>query len=81
MPLPLNKKMKLNGIFYVVLSTLLLISLTIMVVMDLPFNWVFFISMIGQGIFLFAVYKVLTDDYKTEKTFEHWYEDKPENIN
>lgn len=72
--------MKLDGIFYVIISTILLLSITIMGVMDLPFNWVFYLTTIGQGVFLFAVYKVLTDDYDTEKTFDHWYEDKPEEL-
>jgi uncharacterized membrane protein len=73
--------MKFDGIFYVILSTVLLVSITIMVVMDLPFNWVFYLTMLGQAVFLFAVYKVLTDEYTTEKTFDHWYEDKPEELN
>ena len=31
----------------------------------------------GSDIFSFMVYKVLRDDYKTDKTFDHFYEDKP----
>lgn len=73
--------MKFNGIFYVILSTIILLSITIMVVMDLPFNWVFFLTTFGQVVFLVAVYKVLTDDYQTEKTFDDWYEDKPREEN
>lgn len=73
--------MKFDGIFYVILSTILLVSITIMVVMDLPFNWIFYLTTLGQLVFLFAVYKVLTDDYTTEKTFDHWYEDKPKELN
>lgn len=72
--------MKLDGIFYIIINTILLLSITIMGVMDLPFNWFFYLTTIGQGVFLLAVYKVLTDDYDTEKTFDHWYEDKPEEL-
>jgi len=31
----------------------------------------------GQVFLLIMVYKVLTDNYKTEKTFEDFYEDNP----
>jgi hypothetical protein len=31
----------------------------------------------GQFLVLWMVYKVLTDNYKTDKTFKDWYEDRP----
>lgn len=62
---------------YVAITTLLLVTVTIMSVMNLPFNWVFYLTVIGQVFIVFMVYKVLTDDYTTDKTFEHFYEDKP----
>lgn len=57
------------------ITTLLLITVTIMVSMDLPFNWVFYASVLGQILVVVMVYKVLTDDYKTDRTFEDFYED------
>ena len=44
---------------------------------QLPFGWLFFATIVGQGSLLLMVYKILTDDYTTEKTFEDWYEDRP----
>lgn len=69
--------MKIPAMFYVTLTTLLLIILTIMVSMDMPFNWVFYTMCIGQIFVVVMVYKVLKDNYITKKTFKDFYEDKP----
>lgn len=69
--------MKFNGIFYIIISTLVLISLAVMVYFNFPFSLVFFTTLSGQILLIFTVYKVLTDDYSTEKTFDDWYEDHP----
>ena len=63
--------------FYVAVTTLFLITVTIMVSMDMPFNWVFYLTVIGQILVAVFVYKVLTDNYTTEKTFADYYEDHP----
>ena len=69
--------MKIPVMFYVVLTTFMLVILTIMVAMDLPFNWVFYMTCLGQVLVVVMVYKVLKDDYTTDKTFEDFYEDHP----
>lgn len=69
--------MKVSSYFYVAITTLLLITITIMCAMDFPFNWVFYLTVIGQILVVVMVYKVLTDGYTTDKTFEHFYEDRP----
>lgn len=69
--------MKLNGIFYIVISTIVLVALAVMVFFNLPFSLVFYTTVGGQILLVFTVYKVLTDDYKTDKTFDDWYEDYP----
>ncbi|MEM9142578.1 MAG: hypothetical protein AAGA86_06290 [Bacteroidota bacterium] len=69
--------MKNPGMFWVALTTFLLITVTLMVAMDFPFNWVFYLTVLGQILIVYMVYKVLTDDYTTDKTFQHFYEDHP----
>lgn len=69
--------MKIPALFYVAFTTLLLITLTIMVAMDLSFNWLFYSMLIGQVMVAVMVYKVLRDHYTTKKTFEDLYEDAP----
>ncbi len=69
--------MKIPAMFYVAITTLVLIMLIIMVTMNLPFNWIFYIMLIGQILVPIMVYKVLRDHYTTGKTFEDWYEDVP----
>lgn len=65
------------AMFWVAATTILLIMITIMATMGFPFNWVFYLTVIGQIMVVYMVYKVLTDNYQTEKTFEDFYEDHP----
>lgn len=69
--------MKPSAMGTVALTTFLLILVTIMVSMDFPFNWVFYLTVFGQVMIVYMVYKVLTDNYTTTKTFEDFYEDNP----
>lgn len=69
--------MKISPMVYVFATTLVLITVTIMSAMNLPFNWVFYLTVIGQLLVVLMVYKVLRDNYSTSKTFEHFYEDRP----
>ena len=69
--------MKTSPFIYITITTLLLITITIMCAMDFPFNWEFYLTVIGQILVVVMVYKVLTDNYTTDKTFEHFYEDRP----
>ncbi|WP_281542186.1 hypothetical protein [Maribacter aestuarii] len=69
--------MKNSGLLWVVITSLLLLTVVIMVTMNFPFNWVFYATVLGQIFIVVMVYKVLTDDYKTSKTFEDFYEDYP----
>lgn len=67
-----------NSIFvWVLVTTLALIIVTIMSVLNLPFNWIFYVTIIGQVLVIIMVYKVLTDNYETTKTFLDFYEDAP----
>lgn len=63
--------------FWVASTTLLLVTVTIMASMNFPYNWVFYLTLLGQVSVVFMVYNVLTDNYKTDKTFEDFYEDHP----
>lgn len=69
--------MQNSAMFWVGVTTLLLVTVTIMVSMRFPFNWVFYLTVLGQVSVVFMVYRVLTDNYKTDKTFEDFYEDHP----
>ena len=48
-----------------------------MATMNFPFIWVFYVTVLGQIMIVYMVYKVLTDPYETDKTFEDFYEDNP----
>lgn len=69
--------MKVSPIAYVIITSILLLTVALFASMDFPFNVVFYMTMAGEVLFLFTVFQVLKDDYKTEKTFENFYEDHP----
>ncbi|WP_197026319.1 hypothetical protein [Polaribacter sp. Hel_I_88] len=69
--------MKQSAYIYIILGTLLLISVTIVSAMDFEFKWIFYASLIGQAFVILMVYKVLKDTYATNKTFDDFYEDHP----
>lgn len=62
---------------WVVITTIFLVILTIAASINLAFNLIFYATVLGQGLLLLMVYKVLRDNYKTSKTFEDFYEDRP----
>lgn len=69
--------MKTSAMFWVGTTTIVLITVTIMAAMNFPFNWVFYITVLGQVMIVYMVYRVLTDTYTTNKTFKDFYEDFP----
>lgn len=69
--------MKDSVMLWVVATTLVLLTVTIMAAMNFPFNWIFYLTVIGQVMIVFMVYRVLKDSYTTEKTFADFYEDHP----
>ena len=71
--------MNSSAMFWVGITTLVLITVTIMASMGFPFNWVFYVTVAGQIMLVYMVYRVLTDNYQTDKTFEDFYEDRPVN--
>ncbi len=69
--------MKISAMDWLGLTTLILVTVTIFAAMNLAFNWVFYLTVFGQVLLVITVYKVLRDDYTTEKTFKDFYEDCP----
>ena len=69
--------MNISAMDWLGLTTLILVTVTIFAAMDLAFNWIFYLTVLGQVSLVVTVYKVLRDDYTTEKTFKDFYEDKP----
>lgn len=45
--------------------------------MNMPFNWVFYLTVFGQFLIAVMVFRVLKDKYTTDKTFQDYYEDYP----
>ena len=68
--------MKVSIQTYIAITTFLLFFITILAALNYSFSWIFYLTVIGQVFLLIMVYKVLTDNYKTKKTFEDFYEDQ-----
>ncbi len=69
--------MRLTVMFYAAATTLLLITVSIMVSMNFPMNWIFWVTCLGQVLIVMMVYRTLKDNYSTDKTFKDFYEDNP----
>lgn len=61
--------------FFLIITTLILVLLSILSMLDFSFSVLFYLMCFGQLFLLFTVYKVLTDKYSTKKTFDDLYED------
>lgn len=73
----LSCSVKFSITFYILLTTFFLVAVVIMSALQISFSWVFYATIAGQILLLVMVYKILTDDYQTNKTFDNWYEDRP----
>lgn len=69
--------MKTSASLWVLITTLVLITIPIMASMNFAFGWVFYLTVSGQVMVIYMVFSVLTDNYKTDKIFEDFYEDHP----
>lgn len=69
--------MKINAITYLVITTFILITVAIFVAMELSFGWIFSLTVLGEGLLIVSVFKILKDNYTTDKTFKDFYEDHP----
>jgi len=69
--------MKSWPIILVIATTLILVTVTVFAAMQFPFRWVFWSVIVGQAALITTVFRVLLDNYTTEKTFEDFYEDHP----
>ncbi|WP_026839196.1 hypothetical protein [Gillisia sp. JM1] len=66
--------MKSSGIFFLVLTSIVLVLVAIISVLNFPFPLVFYLVCFGQLLLIITVYKVLKEDYKPDSTFEEFYE-------
>ncbi len=69
--------MKNTAIRLLLATTFVLLVLTIMAQLNFLFSLIFFLTVFGQVLLMYTVYKVLTDKYTTDKTFDDWYQDHP----
>lgn len=68
--------MKISTMNWVGITTMLLLILVIMSTLNAPYPWVFGLTIGGQVVLIYMVYRVLSDNYRTRKTFSNGYEDR-----
>ena len=69
--------MRTTSMFWVAATTIMLVLVTVFAALDVAFGWIFFLTIAGQAMLAYMIYRVLTDQYSTEKTFDDFYEDSP----
>ena len=69
--------MKLQETIFLTITSVILITVTVFALTGFPFGWIFNLTVLGQIFLVVSVYKVLTDNYTTDKTFKDFYEDHP----
>ena len=69
--------MKPSAITYLIITTIVLITVSVFASIGFPFAWVFYLTILGEAMLFWTVYKVLTDNYTTDKKFKDFYEDHP----
>ncbi|MCG2431890.1 hypothetical protein [Aequorivita xiaoshiensis] len=69
--------MKLSVISYLVITTLVLTTVAIFAALGFSFDYIFFLTVIGEVLLIYSVYSVLSDYYTTDKKFKDFYEDHP----
>ncbi len=66
--------MKSLGIFFLVLTSIVLVLAATFSALNFPFHLVFYLVCFGKILLIITVYKVLTDDHKPNMNFEEFYE-------
>ena len=69
--------MRTTSMFWVAATTIMLVLVTVFAALDAAFGWIFLLTVAGQAMMVYMIYRVLTDQYSTEKTFDDFYEDSP----
>ncbi|MGM0934853.1 MAG: hypothetical protein ACQEWD_15565 [Bacteroidota bacterium] len=69
--------MKNRPIILLIITSIILVLVTVLSYFNVQFPLVFYLTVIGQVFLIYTVYSVLTNNYKTTKTFDDWYEDHP----
>lgn len=69
--------MKNSAVFLIAFTTVVLFTVVVFSVLNLPFGWVCTLTFLGEILLIISVYRILKDDYNTHKTFEDFYEDHP----
>ncbi len=67
--------MKISAMTMVLITSVMLLIVTILVIMNIEFSWIFYLTCLGQIMIAIMVYKVLKENYTTDKTFDDFYED------
>ena len=65
--------MKNAALFMVWFTTFFLVVLTVLAHMAIGFNLLFYLTFIGHIAVVVMVYKVLKDNYSTDKTFDKFF--------
>lgn len=69
--------MRFSVTFYITITTIFLVAVAALVFYDFSYSAIFYTMVAGQAVWLLTVFKILTNNYSTKKSFDDWYEDHP----
>ncbi|MGB7843080.1 MAG: hypothetical protein WBL21_09830 [Salinimicrobium sp.] len=67
--------MRSSVTFYIAVTTVFLVALVVLVFFNFSYSAIFYTMIAGQALWLLTVFKILTNNYSTKKSFDDWYED------
>ncbi|OEK01136.1 hypothetical protein BFP97_06265 [Roseivirga sp. 4D4] len=59
--------------FSIYLTTAVVVLYTLLTQMGVSFPIVFMLFIVSQIVLVYMIYRILTDKYQTQRTFEDWY--------
>jgi len=62
--------------FTIYFATIFVVFYTLLSTVNIAFGWVYLSFLFAQGLLIYMVYRILTDNYRTTRTFSDWYGDK-----
>ncbi len=69
--------MRISAITWVIFTTLYVVIFAVIIQLNISFDVITVVFLAGHILIPVMIYKVLNDDYTTQKTFNDWYEDNP----
>ncbi|MGB0933444.1 MAG: hypothetical protein ACPGU5_04130 [Lishizhenia sp.] len=73
--------MKKQTLFWIILTSLLLLLNAIASQLGIPYSWLLSLTAIGSIFIIVMVYNVLKEEYQSKQSFDDWFKENIEKPN